>query len=55
MVGTSTLAEMTVSADAVVAAVPGAVRAEVAGADHTWEPEAMAARLAEFVRSVAAV
>lgn len=51
MVGTSTFPEMTASADAVVAAVPGAVRAEVPGADHTWEPEAMAARLASFVGS----
>lgn len=51
MVGTSTFPEMPRSADALVEAVPGAVRVDVPGADHTWEPVAMAEQLAGFVRS----
>lgn len=52
MLGTETFPEMTASAASLVAAIPGAIRVEVAGADHSWEPEAMAAELEAFVRSL---
>jgi hypothetical protein len=41
---------MPVSARKVVAAVPHGEVREVAGAFHSWEPEAMAEALVRFVR-----
>ncbi|MCH1864907.1 alpha/beta fold hydrolase [Nocardioides sp. CFH 31398] len=46
--GTSTFPEMPLAAEAVAAAVPGARAVEVAGANHTWDPGAMADLLAEL-------
>jgi hypothetical protein len=46
LVGTSTFPFMADAADSVVAALPHAERVEVAGHDHGWEPDAMAAALA---------
>lgn len=48
--GSDTFPEMPVAAEAVAAAVPGAVAVEVAGSNHTWDPDAMAELLAELVR-----
>lgn len=49
--GTSTFPEMPPAAEAVAAAVPRGASRAVAGAEHTWEPEAMADELVRFVRS----
>jgi hypothetical protein len=46
LLGTSAFPFFADAADAVVAAVPGAVRAEVAGADHGWQPDDLAAAIA---------
>ncbi|WP_448811093.1 alpha/beta fold hydrolase [Agromyces bauzanensis] len=43
------------AADALTAAIPGATFRRMRGADHVWEPEAMAAELAAFVTACAAV
>jgi len=47
--GTTTFDEMPVAADAVVAAVPDGRVTAVAGADHEWQPPAMAEVLRAFV------
>lgn len=49
MAGEETFPEMLVSSDAVVAAIPGAVKKRMPGAMHSWVPEPMAAELAAFV------
>jgi pimeloyl-ACP methyl ester carboxylesterase len=46
LLGTSTFPFMADAADSIVAALPHAERVEVAGHDHGWEPDAMAAALA---------
>ncbi|MGL5851305.1 MAG: alpha/beta fold hydrolase [Phycicoccus sp.] len=50
MVGEETFPGMVESAELVLAAVPGATLRRMPGADHSWEPEAMAAELARFTR-----
>ncbi|HLS50358.1 MAG TPA: hypothetical protein VK024_10230, partial [Actinomycetaceae bacterium] len=49
LVGEETLAEMTAAAASLVAAIPGATAGTVAGAQHTWDPEAMAQEIDAFV------
>ncbi|MFI2101943.1 alpha/beta fold hydrolase [Isoptericola sp. NPDC019693] len=49
MTGTQTFPGMAEAAHALAAAVPDGTAETVAGADHSWEPEAMADRLARFV------
>lgn len=49
--GTSTFPEMPPVAEAIAAAVPRGASRAVAGAQHTWEPEAMADELVRFVRA----
>ncbi|GAA1971096.1 hypothetical protein GCM10009718_03340 [Isoptericola halotolerans] len=51
--GTRTFPEMPVAAERIVAAVTRGAVDEVAGADHSWQPEAMAERIARFVREEA--
>jgi len=53
VVGEETLSEMTAAAASLAAAIPGATRAEVAGAQHTWEPEAMADEVHAFMSDLA--
>ena len=53
MYGVETFPEMPVAAASIVAAVPQGTEQEMPGAMHTWEPEPMAARLAEFARQCA--
>jgi pimeloyl-ACP methyl ester carboxylesterase len=50
-----TLPIMENAADAIVAALPGASRTRIRGADHSWEPGAMAHELLHFVSSLSAV
>lgn len=49
LVGEETFPEMTAAATSIAAAIPGATRGEVAGAQHTWEPEAMADEVHAFM------
>ncbi|MFE6233962.1 alpha/beta fold hydrolase [Cellulosimicrobium sp. NPDC057862] len=49
--GTTTFPVMPVSAEKVVAAVPHGELREVEGADHSWEPAAMADELVRFVHA----
>lgn len=49
MAGTETFEEMVESAALLTAAIPGARELRVAGAFHSWEPEAMARTLTELV------
>ncbi|MFC5138816.1 alpha/beta fold hydrolase [Actinomycetospora rhizophila] len=49
LTGTSTWPFMAAAADAVVDALPDAVRAEVPGADHAWAPRDMAPVLADIL------
>lgn len=51
MAGVETFPEMLVSSDAVVAAIPGAVKKRMPGAMHSWAAEPMAAELASFVKA----
>ncbi|WP_162606084.1 hypothetical protein [Jiangella aurantiaca] len=44
---------MHAAAASVLAAIPGSVKKEMPGADHTWETAPMAAELAAFVRAAA--
>jgi pimeloyl-ACP methyl ester carboxylesterase len=53
MYGVETFPEMPVAAASIVAAVPKGVEKEMPGAMHSWEPEPMAAELAEFARQCA--
>ncbi|TYL52938.1 alpha/beta fold hydrolase [Agromyces mariniharenae] len=53
LLGEETFPELFGAAEAIVAAVPGARWRQVPGADHSWEPGAMARELTEFVTSVA--
>jgi pimeloyl-ACP methyl ester carboxylesterase len=48
--GTQTFAEMPVAAERIVGAVTRGAVEEVAGAEHSWEPAAMAERIVRFVR-----
>ncbi|MGW4928348.1 alpha/beta fold hydrolase [Agromyces sp. NPDC004153] len=49
LLGEETFPELFDAAEAIVAAVPGARWRQVPGADHSWEPGAMARELTEFV------
>jgi pimeloyl-ACP methyl ester carboxylesterase len=49
VVGRETFDEMPAAAASLAAALPHATRAEVAGAQHTWEPTAMADLMAGFL------
>lgn len=53
MYGAETFPEMPVAAASVVARVPQGAQKEMPGAMHSWEPEPMAAELAEFARRCA--
>lgn len=48
--GSQTFAEMPVAADRIVGSVTRGAVEEVAGAQHSWDPEAMAERIVRFVR-----
>jgi pimeloyl-ACP methyl ester carboxylesterase len=48
--GTTTFPEMPVAAERVADVATRGTVEEVAGADHSWDPEAMAARIVQFVR-----
>jgi pimeloyl-ACP methyl ester carboxylesterase len=50
-----TLPIMENAADAIVAALPGASQKRIPGAEHSWEPGAMADELLRFVSSLSAV
>lgn len=52
MNGESTYPEMVASAESITASIPGATTRTMPGADHTWEPRAMAAELASFTAAV---
>ncbi|WP_026818776.1 alpha/beta fold hydrolase [Arthrobacter castelli] len=55
MYGTETFGEMTTAAERIVRTLPDAVMKEMPGAQHSWEPEPMAAELAAFAKvSIAA-
>ena len=49
MIGAETFPGMEEGAEVLVAAIPGAVARTMPGADHSWEPEPMAAELVRFV------
>lgn len=49
VVGEDTFDEMPAAAASLAAALPAATRGEVAGSQHTWEPLAMAALMADFL------
>lgn len=49
VVGRETFDEMPAAAASLAAALPNATRAEVAGAQHSWEPGAMADLMADFL------
>ena len=51
MYGTQTFPEMPLAAARIVEAIPGAIQKAVPGAEHTWQPEPMAAELSAFVKS----
>jgi pimeloyl-ACP methyl ester carboxylesterase len=51
VVGRETFDEMPAAAASLAAALPKATRAEVAGAQHSWEPAAMADRVAGLLGS----
>jgi pimeloyl-ACP methyl ester carboxylesterase len=51
VVGRETFDEMPAAAASLAAALPDATRAEVAGAQHSWEPAAMADLLEGFLRA----
>lgn len=55
LLGEETFPELFDSAEAIVAAVPGSRWRQVPGADHSWEPAAMAQALTAFVAAVARV
>ncbi len=50
VVGRESFDEMPAAAASLEAALPNATRAEVAGAQHSWEPAAMADLLVDFLR-----
>lgn len=52
VVARETFPQMPAAARAVAAAIPGGRAVEVAGADHSWDPAAMAALLTDFVNAV---
>ena len=49
MIGGETYEIMVSAAELIAAAIPGAERKRLPGAQHGWEPEPMAAELAAFV------
>jgi hypothetical protein len=51
MYGTETFPEMPLAAARIVEAIPDAIQKAVPGAEHTWQPEPMAAELSTFVKS----
>ena len=53
MIGVETFPGMEEGAEVLAAAIPGAVSKAMPGADHSWEPEPMAAELVRFVREEA--
>lgn len=54
MYGEQTWDQMITAADSVVEAIPGAVQKRMPGAQHSWEPESMAAELVELTQRAAA-
>ena len=48
LAGTETFDEMIASSQLVVDSIPGARQERLTGAHHSWEPDAMAARIASF-------
>ncbi|SED65869.1 alpha/beta fold hydrolase [Jiangella alba] len=50
LLGEKTFDEMHAAAAAVLATIPGSVKKELPGADHTWDVAPMAAELARFIR-----
>jgi len=48
LAGTETFDEMIASSQLVADAIPGARQERIAGAHHSWEPDAMASRIVEF-------
>ncbi|MRG60277.1 alpha/beta fold hydrolase [Agromyces sp. CFH 90414] len=53
LLGQETFPELFDAAERIVAAVPGSRWLQIPGADHTWEPAAMAAELTRFVTAAA--
>ena len=51
VVGQETFDEMPAAAASLAAALPDATRAQVAGAQHSWEPTAMADLMTDFLRA----
>lgn len=51
MYGTETFPEMPKAAARIVEVIPDARKKEMPGSQHVWQPEAMAAELAAFVKS----
>ncbi|WP_053205476.1 alpha/beta fold hydrolase [Jiangella muralis] len=51
LLGEKTFDEMHAAAASVLATIPGSVKKEMPGADHTWDVAPMAAELARFVTS----
>jgi hypothetical protein len=51
VVGEDTFDEMPAAAASLAAALPDARRAEVAGAQHSWEPAAMADLMTGFLHA----
>ena len=49
LVGEQTLPIMHPAADSITAAIPSATKETIAAANHGWEPEAMATRIARFL------
>lgn len=54
VVGEHTFPEMIPAAQSIAAAIPGATWKHMPGANHSWEPQPMAAELARFVKEAAA-
>ncbi|OMQ16803.1 hypothetical protein A7K94_0200030 [Modestobacter sp. VKM Ac-2676] len=53
VVGEETFAEMPAAAASLASALPHATRAEVAGAQHSWDPPAMTELIASFISDAA--
>lgn len=52
LIGEQTMPIMQSAAEAIVTSIPGATRAVLPGANHSWEPDSMAAELVRFVRTL---
>jgi pimeloyl-ACP methyl ester carboxylesterase len=51
LAGSETFPEMLHAAEVVTAAIPGAVSKRLKGADHSWDPDAMANEVVRFVNA----